>query len=71
MRIHDFLEVRRNFLDILSRRNEIELDEISIDISTNFVGKQKTNGFQRLFSSINIIAEEQIVRFRWKSTVFK
>ena len=37
----------------------------------DLVGKKQADGFKRLFASINIIPEEEIVRLWWKSTVFK
>jgi hypothetical protein len=39
--------------------------------STNFVGEQKTDCFQRLFTSINIVAKKQILGVRWKAATFE
>lgn len=37
----------------------------------NFVGEQQTNGFQRLFASIHIIAEKQVISFGREPAVLK
>jgi hypothetical protein len=37
----------------------------------NLVGKEKANCLKRLLSSINVISQEKVVSFWWKSTIFK
>jgi hypothetical protein len=37
----------------------------------DFIGEEQTNCFQGLLSSINVISQEQIVAFRWESSIFK
>jgi len=37
----------------------------------DLVGKEQANGFQGLFSSIDIIAQEQVIGFRREATVLK
>lgn len=36
-----------------------------------FVGKKKADSFQGLFASIDIVAQEQVVCFRRKSTILE
>lgn len=37
----------------------------------DLVRQQKTNGFQRLFSSIHVIAQKQVIGFGWKTAVLE
>lgn len=37
----------------------------------DLVSQEETDCFQRLFTSINVIAQEQVVRFWWETTVLK
>lgn len=37
----------------------------------DFVRQQQADRFQRLFATIHVIAEEQVVGFRWKTAVFE
>ena len=37
----------------------------------DFVGQQEANGLQTLFSSVNVVAEEQVVRLGRETTIFK
>lgn len=37
----------------------------------DLVGQKKTDGLKGLFATVYIVAQEQIVRFRWKAAVFK
>jgi hypothetical protein len=37
----------------------------------DLVGKQEADGLKRLLSSIDVVAKEQVVCFRWESSVFE
>lgn len=37
----------------------------------DFVGEQQTDRFQRLLSSVHVVAQEQIIRVRWEVAVLK
>lgn len=37
----------------------------------NLVRKQEADRLQRLLSSVDVVAQEQVVGFRWESTVFE
>lgn len=37
----------------------------------DFVGEQQTDCLQRLFTAINVVAQEQVVRFGREATVFE
>lgn len=37
----------------------------------DLVRQQQTNGFQTLFAAVDIIAQKDVIRFRWESPVFE
>ena len=37
----------------------------------DLIRKEQANCFQRLLPAIHIVAKEEVVRFRWKSSVFE
>lgn len=37
----------------------------------DLVCEEQADGLERLFSSIDIVSEEEVVGFRWKASVFK
>ena len=70
--IHDFLSVGRYCLDTLSIENKrITCHPDSAKNWTDFVGEQQTDRLQRLFTSIDIVSEKQIVGLGWKATTFE
>jgi len=37
----------------------------------DLVRQQQAYRFQRLFTAVNVVSEEQVITFRWKATVLK
>ncbi len=37
----------------------------------DFVRQQETNRLERLFPTIDVVTEEEIICLRWKATIFK
>ena len=37
----------------------------------DFVCEKQTDGLQRLLSSINVVAKEEVISFWWKSSIFE
>ena len=37
----------------------------------DLVGKQKTDGFERIFASIDVITQKEVVAFRWEFTMIE
>lgn len=37
----------------------------------DFVGQEEADGFQTLFSTIDVVTKKQIVGIRWETTIFK
>ena len=37
----------------------------------DFVCKEKTDGFERLFAAIHVIAQEEVIGFWWETAIFE